>query len=188
MTLERAGVAMAVAGVVAAAIHAGIYPGVVQRRSDCDAWRRARAVIARGAPAEAIVPATAYWSRRALWDALDDPDITSVWQAREILGRHPHLVVELLPALRDPTEIGLRNGADVLVWGRDIPFWGHRLSVSDDLFRRAGRASWLLKQATAHPARIVGVQTDSLSLAPLAGEWERWLDGLDGGDACGPFS
>lgn len=58
------------------------------------------------------------------------------------------------------------------------------MSVSDDLFRRAGRASWLLKQATGHLAPDVRVETDPAILADLARDWEEWLDGLDGGAVC----
>jgi hypothetical protein len=97
------------------------------------------------------------------------------------------MVPALVPALRDPGFVGLRHPADTMVDGRHMPFPGHGMFVWDDLFRRAGRASWLLKQATGHPERIVRVETDLIFLADLARDWQRWLDGLDGGAACVPF-
>jgi hypothetical protein len=92
--------------------------------------------------------------------------------AREMVGENPEWVWELLPALRDPTFVGPRDAEDKF--------------VTDDLSRRAGRASWLLKEVTGRTAPSVRAQTDRVSLADLADDWKAWLDGLDGGAACWP--
>jgi len=89
-------------------------------------------------------------------------------------------------ALDDPAFVGLSGATDVVVSGREMPRRGHEYVVDDDLFRRAGRASWLLKNATGRPAGTVPVQTDPIYLADLARDWQRWLDDLDGGLACFP--
>ena len=186
MTLARAGIAVAVAGGVALAIHADLYAKQARQarqQSDCAAWRRAgRTILSR-------------WDRD-IWGgwllpvphdivatALQAPDMSALWQARAMVAYHPELVWALLPALRDPTFLGLRNAGDVSVVGRHTPFPGQR-RIEDDLFSRAGRASWLLKEVTGRSAPSVRVQTDPAFLADLARDWKKWLDGLDGGAVC----
>jgi hypothetical protein len=111
--------------------------------------------------------------------ALKVPDMWWLWNAREMLGCDPKLVWLLIPALRDPTFVGLQDSADTYVWGREMPFYGHGMTVDDDLFIRAGRASWLLKEATGHRAPAIGMRTDPIQRADIARDWQRWLEDLD---------
>jgi uncharacterized membrane protein len=187
VTLAQIGVVAAVVGTIAFAIHADAYPKLAQRRSDCAAWRHARATIASGRPARGMLPTGSDSLQQVIWRALGDEDAASLLRARELLGEYPQLIAELLPALRDPSYVGLRNPGAVTVDGHGMPFHDCGTFVMDDLFMRAGRASWLLKQATGHPASIVAVKADRLALAPIAYTWEHWLEGLDGGEACRPF-
>src|SRR5262245_3530522 len=173
MTLARAGIVVAVAGGVALAIHADRYAKQARQarqQSDCAAWHRARRTILGGADWKTSWK----WAYRGvkqdtLVTALQAPDLKAVWEVREMVAYDPEWVWELLPALRDPTFISLRNPAD---------------TVMDDLRRRAGRASWLLKEVTGHSARIVHVQTDPVSLADLADDWAGWIRSMEGGAVC----
>lgn len=115
--------------------------------------------------------------------ALEDPDMQSLWNAQQALACDPRLVWMLVPELRDPTFVGLRNEANIIVDGRPTPWREipscYEVSVLDDLFTRAGRASWLLKEATGRPAPAVGVRTNPLLRADIARDWQRWLEDLD---------
>jgi hypothetical protein len=183
--LGRVGVVVAVAGGVALAIHAGLYAKQVRQESECAAWREAQRTILRDAGFETRwdwhIPE---WNGDNLETALHDPDMETLWKARNMLAFYPQMASVLLPALRDPTFIGLRNEGALDVDGRDTPWSGCQTHVSDDLFRRAGRASWLLKEATGRAAPTVRVQTDRVQLADLARDWERWFDDLDNGAVC----
>jgi hypothetical protein len=110
----------------------------------------------------------------------------ALWEARDLIAQCPLAISELVSWVSDPTFVGLRTSEAVSVDGRDMPYFSCGTHVQDDLFRRAGRASWLLREATGHPAGIVRVQTDPIYLADLARDWRRWLDDLDGGLACFP--
>lgn len=187
MTLARAGIVVAVAGGAALVIHARSYATQAQQESDCTAWHRAEHSLLRAAGLQTrwdwLVPA---WNDYTMDAALHDPDMQSLWNARQMVAFHPDMAWTLVPALRDPTFVGLRNADGFTVDGRDMPFQDHGTFVRDDLFSRAGRASWLLKQATAHPAPIVGVKTNPVLLAELADHWEAWLSGLEDGAVCSP--
>jgi hypothetical protein len=173
MTLARAGIVVAIAGGVALAIHADLYAKQVRRarqQSDCAAWYRARRTILGGADwRESWKWAYQGVQQDTLMTALQAPDLKAVWEAREMVAYDPEWLWALLPALRDPTFLSLRNPADTL---------------TDDLRRRAGRASWLLKEVTGRSAPIVRVDTDPVSLADLADDWEGWLHGMAGGAVC----
>jgi len=186
MTLARAGIALAVVGGVALGIHAGLRAKRKQRL-DCAAWERVR---------WDILPDHG-WVERWTWNATDnrltafakalnEPDVGWLWRARDMLAFDPAMVWALLPALRDPSFVGFRDEEDLTVEGRDIPLRPQRKVVRDDLFTRAGRASWLLKEVTGHPAAVVGVRTDPRRLAEIYSDWLGWLDSLDGGEACFP--
>ncbi len=186
MTMARAGVWAAVAGGIALAIHAAAYTKEKRRQADCDLWRRARAIVAKDAAPRVGQATIAEWAPGRVNTDLSDPYINALWEARDLIALYPPAVSVLVSALDDPSFVGLRDSADVVVRGREMPWYGHGYFVDDDLFRRAGRASWLLKNATARPAGIVRVQTDPIYLADLARDWRRWLDDLDGGRACFP--
>jgi hypothetical protein len=186
MTLARAGILVAVAGGVALGMHVRLLAKQAQQRLDCAAWHRAQENIWHGLGIS--------WGRRNLgvpeWNqvtvenALTAQDMESLWEAREVLAFDPQMVWALVPALRDPTFVGLRNPEGVHVRGREMPWAWCMTQVRDDLFRRAGRASWLLKQATGRDAPDVRVDTDRVVLADLARDWEKWLDALEGGAVC----
>jgi hypothetical protein len=191
MTLARAGIIVAVAGGVALAIHADLYAKqALQARleSDCVAWRRARRTILGGGNWELSWDwSWQGWKQIAVATAVQAPDMKALWEARQMVAYDPQYVSALLPALRDPAYVGLRNAGDVVVVGRDMASPGHGMIVEDDLFRSAGRASWLLKEVTGRSAPIVRVQTDPQALADLADDWEEWLAYLDGGMGCWPL-
>lgn len=188
MTLARVGIAVALVGALALATHVRFRAKRAQQQLDCAAWRHAQEILASVEPER-------HWDWRIpglkeqkLVAALDDPDMRELLRARQLLVSDPQLTWALLPALRDPTFVGLRNAGGFCVDGRamcpNMPLDYGEIDVTDDLFRRAGRASWLLKQVTGHYAPDVRVQTDRLILADLARDWEEWLDGMEGGKVC----
>ena len=186
MTMARAGVLVAVAGGIALAIHAAAYTKEKRQQVHCDVWRRARAIVTKDAAPRVGQATIAEWAPAAVNDDLSDPYINALWEARDLIALYPPAVSALVSALDDPAFVGLSGATDVVVSGREMPRRGHEYVVDDDLFRRAGRASWLLKNATGRPAGTVPVQTDPIYLADLARDWQRWLDDLDGGLACFP--
>jgi hypothetical protein len=186
MTLARAGIALAVAGGVALGFHAGLR-AKLEQRLDCGAWEQARwKILPDHGWVERWTWGPTDTRLTALANALVKPDVGWLWRAREMLAYDPEMVWALLPELRDPSFVGFRDEEDLTVEGRDIPLHGHRRIVRDDLFTRAGRASWLLKEVTGRSAGIVGVRTDPQLLADIYSDWQRWLESLDGGEACFP--
>jgi hypothetical protein len=177
MTLARGGIVVAVAGGIALAGHARLLAKQAQQRSDCAAWGQARQASLPSGRWSCGIPSDR--NQEVVATVFKDGDMQSLWNARQALACDPKLVWMLVPALRDPTFVGLRNSADTYVWGREMPSYGHGMFVEDDLFTRAGRASWLLKEATGHHAPDVGMRTDPLQRADIARDWQRWLEDLD---------
>ena len=175
MTMARAGVLVAVAGGIALPILAVVYARQKQQQSACEAWRRARADLANGAPALAARPASSQWVQRRVTAALDTDALSD---ARDLIARYPLAISALVPAVSDPTPVSARER---------IPHDFCWMSLEEGLWRRADRASWLLKQATGRQdAGEIPRQTDPIQLADLARDWRRWLDDLDGGRTCFP--
>jgi len=119
--------------------------------------------------------------------ALTRPEMRWLWDASEWLARHPGEVPRVVPVLGQPDFIGLTESDDTQVVGRPMPFYGHRHGyfAVDDLFTRAGRASWLLREATGRSDEPpVRPGTNRLILADRMKSWKLWLDELDGGRAC----
>ena len=189
MNLARAGIGVAIAGGIALAVHwyafgqagaAPVRPHPLRHAfgqagaaaSDCAAWEAAREADPEATPALTQWIETEF-ERQIVTNALDDPDMQSLWRARLSLFWRPQLLALLLPALRDPSFVGLRDAGNVTVEGRNMPSHDDGMIVREDLFTRAGRASWLLKQATGDPVSIVGVQTGSRgcsSISPMTGK------------------
>jgi len=200
MTLARAGIAVAMAGSMALAahgvllarparqrsersLHGALLARQAQLRSDCRAWDAAEDAIPESTPGMSTWIFLDF-ERQIVTNALDDPRMESLWRARSSVARHSQFLALLLPALRDPSFVGLRDAGDVTVEGRNMPAHAHGTIVREDLFTRAGRASWLLKQVTGHRAPIVGVETDPRLLVGIANDWNVWLVGMDGGHVC----
>lgn len=147
----------------------------------CRGWQRAIAEIRARPPR----PAVRQTHRTAIEDAVSFSDMDFLWTARRWLAEHPTETPSLVPFLRTPGYLGLTNSADVMVKGRELPFYGHGYFTSEDLFTRPGRASWLLHEVTGRqgvPRAVVG--SNPIVLADLAKDWQAWFDDLDGGRAC----
>jgi hypothetical protein len=144
---------VALLGAVALAIHVRFSARQAQQRSDCAAWRRAEETIVR---------------------SVRDVDLEGYWD-----WRTPGMKQEkLIFVLDDPDEQELWKARQMFLWDPQLT-WELLPALRDP--RRAGRASWLLKQATGRHAPVVGVQTD---LGALARDWKEWLDRLQGGAVC----
>ena len=91
------------------------------------------------------------------------------------------IIPDLIRLLADGREVRLRNmGPDFHIWPRvetgEQASQGHGYVVDDDLFRVAGRASWLLKEITGEDFGRVGVNPTPAELRELAARWERWSE------------
>lgn len=198
--LGRAGIGVAIAGALALAVHGmllarpargpsdrALYRALlarqVQLRSDCAAWDAAVEAIPESTPAMSEWIFTEF-ERQIVTNALDDPDMQVLLRARVSLIWRRELLALLLPALRDPSFVGLRDTGDVTVEGRNMPLQGRGTIVREDLFTRAGRASWLLKQVTGHRAPVVGARMDPRRLVDISDDWRVWFLGMDVGYAC----
>jgi hypothetical protein len=147
----------------------------------CDGWRRAVAAIGGSGSRITAEGDDGLVIQRALTGS----EMAGLWVARAWFAAHPTRVSELVPALAEPSFVGLTESDDVLVVGRDMPFYGHGHVTQDDLFTRAGRASWLLHQVTGRidePA--VRPSTNKLLLADAIKSWTAWFRSVDNGAAC----
>jgi hypothetical protein len=203
MKLTRAGIGMAIVGGIALAVHGMLLAKPARRRSDRALYgmllareAQLRSDCAAWGAAEETIEATTDggFCQRTMWDwndheayvrnALAEPEMRWLLLARSELVCRRESPSSVLPALRDPSFVGLVGAEDVTVEGRNMPLHEHGTIVREDLFTRAGRASWLLKEVTGHPAPIVGVQTDPRLLEDISKDWLFWLASMDGGNVC----
>ncbi len=88
------------------------------------------------------------------------------------------IIPRLIELLTDPTVVGLRNSADLIIWERiergDLKFYGHGGIVEDDIFSIAGRASWYLNSITGKKFGHVGVDPQAEDLIAVQSKWETW--------------
>jgi hypothetical protein len=146
----------------------------------CRDWRRAIADGLRWHPRKVSVDDGGEIER-----AMTRPEMAWLWDASDWLARHPSEVPRIVPFLARPESVGLTEPDDVFVWGRRMRFYGHGYMTTDDLFTRAGRASWLLHQATGRRDEPpVRPGTNRLILADRMRSWRLWFEALDGGRAC----
>ncbi len=182
VTLFRAGRIAAVIGVAALVSHVILYRRNEWTKNACREWSRAASEIRRRP-----TPSVAGGSDFALRSALTRPEAHWLWDARAWLADHPIQAQELVPYLAAPVFIGLTDSADVYVDGREMPFYGHGYIAEDDLFTRAGRASWLLREVTGRSDEPgVPPGTNRIILADRIKSWSAWFRALDGGRACFP--
>lgn len=120
--------------------------------------------------------------------ALAAPGVDALWDARAWLAAHPEDVPELVPFLAQPIPVRPREDPSVAGGRRTGAFCqGGYIATEEDLSTRAGRASWLLHQATGRRDEpVVPRWTNRLILADRIRSWKAWLEALDGGRACFP--
>jgi hypothetical protein len=182
VTLFRAGRIAAVIGIAALVFHVILYRRNEWTKKACREWSQAASAIRRWP-----TPSVAGGSDFALRSALARPEMRWLWDARAWLADHPNQAQELVPSLAAPVFIGLTDSADVHVQGRGMPFYGHGYITENDLFTRAGRASWLLHEVTGRSDEPgVPPGTNRIILADRIKSWNAWFRALDGGRACFP--
>jgi hypothetical protein len=153
------------------------------RKKNCGEWRKAVSEISRHGPR----PTSAGGDGAELESALTRPEMDRLWDARWWLADHPIKAQDLVPSLAEPIFVGLTDSADVFVWGREMRSYGHSYMTGEDLFTRAGRASWLLHQVTGRSDEPgVPRGTNRIVLADRIKSWNEWFRALDGGRACFP--
>ena len=88
------------------------------------------------------------------------------------------IIPPLIDLLTDPTVVGLRNSADLIIFERiesgDLKFYGHGRIVEDDIFSIAGRASWYLNSIAGKKFGHVGVDPQAEDLIAVQSKWETW--------------
>jgi hypothetical protein len=192
VTLRSMGVAAAILGAVAFLLHVGV---VLRRfglrhqwtQTACAEWRRTAAKISRRT-------ASVSGQTNVLENALTRPEMKWLRYARAWLAEHPTQARELVPSLADPVFVGLTEASDVYMNARDQPPFsrgyfesGALFATSEDLFSRAGRASWLLHEVTGRSDEPgVPRGTTRIALAKRIKSWSEWFRALDGGRACFP--
>ena len=125
---------------------------------------------------------------RSVLDAItSDRDFPPLMKARDwmsgSLDNARGMIAPLIGLLTDTTVVGLTNSADLIIWERiqsnDMEFYGHGWSVADDLFRVAGRASWLLKEITGRDFGTVHPSSSLSNLKKMQEQWAEWYSRFD---------
>lgn len=107
------------------------------------------------------------------------PDATEAMH--QLLLHFPESWNGLIDRLGDKTKVGLTHSADLMIWSRmamgELEFYGHGSAESEDLFTRAGRASWVLQEiATSENGRPVVPQSSAQDLRLQQAYWWWWAE------------
>lgn len=98
------------------------------------------------------------------------------WCARNI----DEVLPDLIELLKDPKFIGLEGQADLIIDERiesgDLKFYGHGWWVKDDLFRSAGRASWILSEITGQNLSWISMKSTDEQLKQYSDVWAKWYE------------
>src|SRR5947209_8613229 len=91
------------------------------------------------------------------------------------------LLKALVSQISNATIGGLKATSRLIIWERittgDILFEGKGYQISDDLFRVAGRANWILRALTGKTLGYVKPKTSEADLAVLQAKWTKFLAG-----------
>lgn len=90
----------------------------------------------------------------------------------------PEVIPDLIEMIKNPAFVGLEGQADLIIWERieskDLKFYGHGWVVADDLFRVAGRASWVLSESTGQRFGVVTPKSTPEELKQISDDWAKW--------------
>ncbi len=92
------------------------------------------------------------------------------------------MIPELVNALKDTTYIGLTNANDVNIWCREktgqLKQNSLNYQIDDDIFKVAGRASWILKRLTKNEFGNIRCNTNAEDIKAIQKKWIKWLNTL----------
>lgn len=113
-----------------------------------------------------------------------NPDFSALFEARLWLAENRLAIIpDLIELLGNRTVVGLSNADDLVISeridSRDLEFHAHGWVIDDDLFQVAGRASWLLKEATNINLGSVSMHSSDQDLAELQRQWRLWYAHFD---------
>ncbi len=87
----------------------------------------------------------------------------------------------LIKEINDPKETKLQSTGRLIIWERitngDILFEGKGMQISDDLFKVAGRANFLLRNLTKNNFGLVLLASPQGELDSLQSKWTAFADG-----------
>ncbi|MFC7000043.1 hypothetical protein ACFQHR_20580 [Rufibacter roseus] len=108
-------------------------------------------------------------------------DLKKLFLARDWCRENYQLCFPILiEKLTDTTYVGLTNFIDLMVPGRNEKSWiyGHGGVVNEDIYIRAGRASYILNQITGEDFAVVRVKTDYNILKQFKKAWNAYVKAL----------
>ncbi len=96
------------------------------------------------------------------------------WAEKNYVQAFPYLI----DMLTDTTTVGLTNTADLIIPGRNLPFYGHGGVSQEDLFTVCGRASHILNDLTGESFAVVHPGTSPKELKKFQRLWTDWIGKL----------
>ena len=108
-----------------------------------------------------------------------DKDFWKIAKARYWAVKNaPEVIPDLIEMVKNSAFVGLKGQADLIIWERiesgDLKFYGHGWVVADDLFRVAGRASWVLSESTGQRFGVVMPKSTPEELKQISDAWAKW--------------
>jgi hypothetical protein len=94
------------------------------------------------------------------------------WAIKNYTEAFPYLI----SLLTDTTTVGLTNSADLIIPGRNLPFYGHGGVIDEDIFTVAGRASYILNDLTGESFAVVRPTTPMIELKNFQLLWLAWIE------------
>lgn len=89
----------------------------------------------------------------------------------------------LISLISDSSQRRLTMTSHLIIWERitsgDIFFDGRGVQISDDLFKVAGRANWILRNLTRKNFGAVKIHDNTGKLSLLKSKWMAWRQGED---------
>ncbi len=124
------------------------------------------------------------YSTEFMLDKIDnDSDYEYIFISEYWLAfNYREMIPELISRITDNTEIGLENYADMSIPERvesgDMEFYGHGVTVGDDLFKVSGRANHLLTRIVGQNFGLVTMNSTQSELVEMRKKWIEWLNEL----------
>lgn len=114
-------------------------------------------------------------------DLIDNSDeFWSVCQAKSwCVKNYQRAFPYLVSRLSVKEKVGLTNTADLIIWCRlgtkDLRFYGHGGSISEDLFTVSGRASWILNEITGESFASVQCDMSEEESIEYKAQWVEYI-------------
>ena len=111
------------------------------------------------------------------------PDIYLLLIASKQYKEDKIFIDSLISQISDVNQSQIKLTSRLIIWDRiisgDILFEGKGVQISDDLFKVAGRANWLLRNLTGKNFGEIKINFTSDSLLLLKSKWASWRNGAN---------